>query len=91
MLLYVLFQEALYLAFKNNNDIKCIDFPNNEKLVVLGYADDTNLFPKNEQSIIEIDNVIKLFEIATGAVLNRSKTKIYGLGMWNNRSIWPLT
>ena len=46
MLLYVIFQEALYLAFKNNNVIKCIDFPNEEKLVVLGCADDTNLFPK---------------------------------------------
>ena len=91
MLLYALFQEALYIAFKKNNIIKCIDFPNQEKLIVLGYADDTSLFPKNDESIIEIDNIIKKFENATGAKLNRNKkTKIYGLGSWNDRTNWPL-
>ena len=46
MMLYALFQEPLYIAFKKNSKIKCIDFPNQENLIVLGYADDTNLFPK---------------------------------------------
>ena len=90
MLLYVIFQEALYMAFKNSNIIRSIDFPNREKLIVLGYADDTHLFPKNDESIVEINNIVIKFELATGAVLNRNKTKIYGLGRWNERSIWPL-
>ena len=46
MLLYALFQEALYVAFKKNHMIECIDYPNQEKLIVIGYADDTSLFPK---------------------------------------------
>ena len=63
-----------------------------QKMIVLGYADDTNLFPKDDLSIIEINNIIIKFENATGAVLNRNKkTKIYGLGSWNNRQTWPLT
>ena len=61
-------------------------------MIVLGYADDTNLFPKDDLSIIEINNIIIKFENATGAVLNRNKkTKICGLGSWNNRQTWPLT
>ena len=65
--------------------------PNQEKLIVLGYADDTNLFPEDDTSIIEINNIIIKFENATGAILNRDKkTKIYGLGSWNNRTNWPL-
>ena len=31
MLLYVIFQEALYMAFKNSDVIKCIDFPKPRK------------------------------------------------------------
>ena len=91
-MLYVIFQEALYVALKKNDIIKCIDFPNQEKTIVLGYSDDTNLFPKDDASIIEINKIIIKFEDATGARLNRDrKTKIYGLGSWNNRTNWPLS
>ena len=75
MLLYAIFQEVLYVAFKKNDMIECIDFPNHEKLIVIGYADDTSLFPKNDPSIIEINNIIIKFENATGAELNRYKKK----------------
>ena len=34
--------------------------------------------------------VIKLFETATGAILNENKTKIFGLGSWNNKVEWPI-
>ena len=46
MLLYALFQEALYVALQNNHLIVCIDYQNREKLIVIGYADDASLFPK---------------------------------------------
>ncbi len=62
------------IYFNSNNDmIECIDFPNHEKLIVIGYEDDTSLFPKKYPSIIEINNVIVKFENATGAELNRDK------------------
>ena len=48
-------------------------------------------FQKNDESIIEINNIVIKFENATGAILNRNKkTKIYGLGAWNKSSNWPL-
>ena len=91
MMLYALFQEVLYIAFKKNNIIQSIDFPNQEKIIVIGYADDTSLFPKNDESIVEINNIIIKFENATGAKLNRNKkTKIFGLGSWKDRTNWPL-
>ena len=34
---------------------------------------------------------ITQFEKATGAILNKNKTKIFGLGKWANRDQWPIT
>ena len=33
-------------------------------------------------------NVLSKFENATGAKLNRGKTKIFGIGAWNGRIEW---
>ena len=40
------------------------------------YADDTNFFVLTEESILEILNFFKTYEIATGATINVSKTTI---------------
>ena len=90
MILYVLFKEALYSFIKANNSIKGPKLPNNNVLKILGFADDTNLFLRDNNSIIEAMNVISKFEKATGALLNKNKTKIYGIGAWNNKIEWPL-
>ena len=34
--------------------------------------------------------MIKRFEKATGAILNKGKTKIFGFGSWNNKIEWPI-
>ena len=91
MMLYVLFKEALYCYIKSCTVIKGIQLPNNNTLKISGYADDTNLFTIDNESITNIFNVIKKFELATGAMLNKSKTKIYGLGVWNNKIEWPIS
>ena len=65
--------------------------PDRTKLKLLGYADDTNILINSEESLIEVNNIISQFEQATGARLNRnSKTKIFGLGTWCNKTQWSL-
>ena len=68
MILYVLFKESLYKYIKSCNTIEGIQLPNNHTLKISGYADDTNLFTVNHESIISIFNVINKFEVATGAL-----------------------
>ena len=90
MILYVLFKEALYCYIKSHNSIKGLEMPNNNTLKILGFADDTNLFLRDNNSIREAMNAIAKFEKATGAILNKEKTKIYGIGAWDNKIDWPL-
>ena len=47
-----------------------------ENLNLSQYADDTNLFVITEESIAEILNFFKKYEIATGATINIWKTTI---------------
>ena len=90
MLVYVLFQEPLYLAFKKCNEILPIEIQN-EKIKNLGYADDTTAFVKDDNSFIEIFRLIKKFEKASNSKINIRKTKIFGFGNWNRRIMWPIS
>ena len=90
MMIYVLFKEALYSRIKALDSIKGPELPNNNSLKILGYADDTNLLLRDNESIIEAMKVIKMFETAAGAILNENKTKIFGVGSWNNKVDWPI-
>ena len=92
MLLYIIFQEGLYCAIKSNRNIRSIELPNEISVKLLGYADDTNVFPRDDSSIVEIDLLIRRFEKATGTLLNcERKSKIYGIGCWKDRESWPLS
>ena len=90
MLVYVLFQEPLYLAFKKCNKILPIEIQN-EKIKNLGYADDTTAFAKDDNSFKEIFRLIKKFEKASNSKINIRKTKIFGFGNWNGRIMWPIS
>ena len=90
MIIYVIFKEPLYRYIKSCSTIEGIRLPNDNVIKISGYADDTNLFTINDSSIINVFNVIKKFEAATGALLNKGKTKIFGIGSWANRIEWPI-
>ena len=47
-----------------------------EQLKLFQYADDTNFFVVTEESITQILNFFKKYEIATGATINISKATI---------------
>ena len=90
MLLFIISQEPLYSALENSTVIRPIRTPNCD-IKIQGYADDTNIFVANDQSIIEALNLVKKFEKATGASLNINKTKVFGIGQWKGRTSWPIS
>ncbi|CAL4102396.1 unnamed protein product, partial [Meganyctiphanes norvegica] len=89
MILYVLSQEPLYLAIKHTKQIKPFDLPC-RPTKLLGFADDTTIFVKNELSIWYLFGILEYFERASGIKLNMTKTKIFGFGEWRGRKIWPI-
>ena len=91
MALFCVYQEPFYRAIVKSRIIRPLCMPDRTKLKLLGYADDTNILINSEESLIEVNNIISQFEQATGARLNRhSKTKIFGLGTWCNKTQWSL-
>ena len=54
------------------------------------YADDTTLTVTNDDSIRAIFDIYSLYEQASGAKLNPSKSKGLWLGSWANRSDPPV-
>ena len=90
MSLFRPFQEPFYRAVVASRVIRPIRLPASTELKILGYADDSTLVVRDEQSLLEIYSIIVEFEKATGSKLNKNKTKIYGIGNWKNKNQWPL-
>ena len=89
MLLFVIFQNPLYIAFEKSNNIRPIEI-NTRPILQTGYADDTNVFTDNDESFVEIFKILHLFEKATNSKMNIRKTSVYGFGRWKGRLIWPI-
>ena len=89
MIMYVIFQEPLYNAIENSTKI-LPPVIKGKQIKILGYADDTTGFMKDDGSIVEFFNVIKKIENATNSRINIRKTKIFGYGGWKNRTNWPI-
>ena len=63
-----------------NHKIVGYPIPNQKEALKLSqYANDTNFFVRTEESVIEILQFFKHYEIATGATINISKTTIIPL------------
>lgn len=67
-----------------------LKLPNRLDIMLVGFADDTTVILRSEKSIKESMKIIKEFEDATGAKLNYRKTSITGLGLWKNKTTWPV-
>ena len=90
MMLYVIFQEPLYLAIKANALVVPPSFPNMMTIKIQGYADDSTVIVTSDLALQEVCKVIEKFEEATGALLNKEKTSIMGIGSWSKRATWPV-
>ena len=89
MLLFVTFQEPLYRAIELSVKIKPIELPCTPK-TILGFSDDTSFIVSDDASINECFVILKRFELASGILLNKNKTKIMGIGAWKSRHQWPV-
>ena len=89
MILFVIFQEPLYRAIEFSNKISPIILPCITRNM-LGYADDTSFIVSRGASIIECFSIIIKFELATGMTLNKHKTKLFSMGTWKGRQLWPV-
>ena len=68
------------LNIKRNKKIIGYSIPNKKETHKLSqYADDTNFFVLTEESMTEILQFFKKYEVATGATINISKTTILPL------------
>lgn len=52
-------------------------------------ADDSSVFVNDDEGIRIYFKVIKWYENATGAKLNKGKASILGIGNWKGRKNWP--
>ena len=88
MILFIIYQEALYRLIKKTPRIKPLYLPNDQKIKLLGYADDSNVFISRETDLNVLYMIINKFCIATGAQINTQKTKIMGFGKWSTKTTW---
>lgn len=89
--LYILQAEPMAESIRKNKNIKGIEIPNsttNETtcIKISMFADDTQLFHRNESSIIESFKTLELYCKASGAKLNLHKTKGLYIGLWKNKT-----
>jgi hypothetical protein len=53
-------------------------------MAVVTYADDGTIILRSAQEVQVVQEAIRLYEKATGAVLNQRKSKVLAFGGWNN-------
>ena len=83
-LLYVIIAEILGNQIRSNGRIKGVRAGNSEKKI-MQYADDTELFVIDDESINQIFFELKCYETATRANVNVEKTE----GSWKGRQDRP--
>ena len=87
--LYVLNSELFALQIRQNQNI--VGFiVGGEKIVSMHYADDTTITITQNRCFKEVIKDIRLYEQATGAKANISKTKGLWCGSWRHRQDLPL-
>ena len=88
-LLYIIQAEAMSSAIRSNQSIEGIRLPQIDhtpikESKVNQFVDDTQLFCKNEKSLVPIFRTLTLYEEASGAKLNKSKTTGLCIGKLKN-------
>ena len=90
-LLYVLVSEVLAVNIRCNRRISGLCLPGSSVFSPISqYADDTSLILSSDDAIKAVFESYALFEKASGARLNQSKSKGLWLGGWTGRSDPPV-
>ena len=81
--LFVLGIELFGGALKNNPSIKGI-LVNNHEIKVTQYADDTTVFVRDRDSVVQLLDLLQNFSLLSGLEINTAKTEAMWLGKWKN-------
>ncbi len=73
-LLYIIQAEPLAQAIRNAKQITGIQIANSE-IRITSYADDTQIYVKDEKSITETNKIMDIYSQASGAKINHEKTQ----------------
>ncbi len=83
-LLYIVQAEPLSSKIRKDENIRGIRLPNKDKLKVLQFADDTQIFVTDKRSIDKVFETLVQYSKASGAKVNKKKTQILGIGAWTD-------
>ena len=89
-LIYILQAEPMACAIRGNNDIKGIKSPGEPggkelEAKISMFADDTQLFNKDERSVEKSFDILSKYEKASGSRINYNKTKAISIGNARHR------
>ena len=66
--------------------------PDHSTIKMIGYADDNNILISSNDSLLEVNKTVELFESATCSRVNKNhKSKIFGMGKWKRKDSWPIS
>ncbi|PIK40222.1 pol-like protein [Apostichopus japonicus] len=86
-LLYVLFSETLSTSLDRCFGFRPFNVPGGARVKCVQYADDVTCIVSDLASFKPLSKVLTTFQEATGARLNKSKTKGLRLGGWRGQSL----
>ena len=87
-ILFVLGIELFARALKNKASVKGIRVDGQE-IKVAQYADDTTVFVRDKESVLELLDFLREFSSLSGLEINTSKTEAMWLGQWKNNQDTP--
>ena len=89
MLLYIIYVEPLLLVLERKmSGLRVATF--DQKLAA--YCDDINLTTDKLEDFEVVSEVVKKFEVVSGAILSRNKKcKVVGFGDWAGKEDWPIS
>ena len=79
-ILYILTIEPLLEKIRQDTSISGLHIPNKGTQKLLAFADDTNFFVNDKDSITKITSTFEHFGRASGSLININKTKIMDIG-----------
>lgn len=87
-ILFVLGIELFARALKNKASVKGIRVDDHE-IKIVQYADDTTVFVRDKESVLELLDFLREFNSLSGLEINTSKTEAMWLGQWKNNQDTP--
>ena len=82
-ILFVLGIERFARALKNKASVNVIRVDDRE-IKIAQYADDTTVFVRDKESVLELLEFLREFSSLSGLEINTSKTEAMWLGQWKN-------